>query len=484
MNASITADNAGIYGTSGNIITAPDVFKRLLVLGQGMARQNGVFTSMPPAGFMMYDLSKPPYWPSNMISVNDTDHNPGGESFTIFSCDLYGNITATADAAGQTINISVNDQFAQPVTPPVVSAITGQAQFKLILHTAKTGVSVTASMDKSGIESFTTPSFYTMAGTPYGLQIILPGYQAQDGSGYYETASSKWFNGVTGTPQVKLSGEPFSVTVRAGDIYGNLVNILTDRVSVSSGAQSPSFPSTTVDFEGNLNDADAGLSTLTAHFNVISPQFVSMYAQEMAPFTELNREWMSYPYVYVSDIGAPTATQTFTFTQSLTMTQTSTATQSATPTQTTTVTQTVTETFTLTQTSTLLPSQTQTASSTAASGPANTFTATMTVTVVQTPAVTPPAVSGNTTYSYPQPASNIVNFVFAIEEAADVTIEIYSVSGVIVAKTTGFSRPSKAATLALNTSSFAPGVYYYLITAKSGGNREIKFKAKKFLVAK
>jgi hypothetical protein len=108
----------------------------------------------------------------------------------------------------------------------------------------------------------------------------------------------------------------------------------------------------------------------------------------------------------------------------------------------------------------------------------------MTATAVQTPAVTLPAVSGNKTYSYPQPAFNTVNFVFAIEKAADVTIEIYNVAGTMVAKTTGFSQPSQAATLALNTSSFAPGVYYYLISAKSGGNREIKFKANKFLVAK
>lgn len=470
MNISITADDAGVYGTSGDIITVPGVFKRLLVLGQSMARQNGIFTLMPPSGFMMYDASRPIYW-SSPIYVNDGGHNPGGELFTIFSCDLYGNITATADASGQTINIVVNDQFASPVTPPVISAITGQAQFNLILHTAKTGVSVTASMDKPGIENFTTPPFKTIAGDSYGLQIILPGYQSQGGSGYYDTVSSKWFNGVTGTPQVKLSGEPFCVTVRAVDIYGNMTNDSPDKISVSSGAQAPSFPSTTSDFEGTLGDADLGLLTLTAHFNVISPQYVSMYAQDMWNIY-LNREWLSYPYVYVSDIGAPTATQTFTYTQTSTITLTTTATQTA------------TGTFTPTQTCTLQPSQTQTASGTATSVLANTFTVTMTATAVQTPAVTPPAVSGNTTYSYPQPAFNTVNFVFAIEKAADVTIEIYNVVGTMVAKTTGFSQPSQAATLALNTSSFAPGVYYYLISAKSGGNREIKFKANKFLVAK
>ena len=197
-----------------------------------MAQNNGYFVSDPPTEFPMFTgmpITR---------TVNDYDHSPTGYQFIVYSCDAYGNITATPDVIGQTLTITTNDPYAYPVTPTTIDAATGQAIVNVIFHTAMEGVTVGAHITLDGIEEFETPGFPTNAGTPYGLQLLVPGLYVENGSGGW--VGSAWDNGVRGEENAQLSGIYFPVTVLACDMFGNFAQGVYDQVQVSSGDDSPS----------------------------------------------------------------------------------------------------------------------------------------------------------------------------------------------------------------------------------------------------
>ena len=473
IDTQVTAEYSGIEGTSSDIITTPGQFSRLLLLGPGMQRENGVFTTAPPAGFMMYDTTQQVFGSNGSASVNDAAHNPAGYQFELYSCDMYGNVTASAGVAGSPVTITTGDINSPYAAPVYINPLTGETQFNVAFHTAMNGVSVTASIAAPSGGNFTTPFFNTLPGTPYGLQVITPGLYTAGGTGYYDGTAMKWYNGITGTALLQLSGAPFAVTVQAADIYGNVeTNEIYDRIIVSSGAGLPSFPSSgSGSFNGRIGDVDIYASTLTAQFIVSLPQSISIQAQD------IDNSNINGVTIYVGIVLTLPYTQTIT----PTVTQSFTATISPTPSATPSGTFTPTATPTITPDSTSSPTQT----------PDSTLTQTQTITATQTQTTTPvenltniPTPEGGTTYAYPQPASDRVNFAFGLDEASQVTLEVYNVLGILVARNDQYFQQSPANIISLNTASFAPGVYYYIIKAQKSGGGEIKFRAKKFMVAK
>ena len=303
-NAHIIVDSSGNSGQSDAIDVEANEFKRLLVTATGMNRTNGIYTSGFPNEFDMYDTSRPPFYPNNtIVSVNDAAHTPAGYQFIVYSCDAYGNITDTADVLGQTITVVTNDAYAPPVTLTAIDSSSGQVTVNVIFHTAMPGMVVSASISNPQIQSFTTPSFTTIAGTPFGLQLLAPGLAPNSGSGFYDIPSTTWYNGVTGTPNTELSGVPFPVTIQSCDIYGNFT-IITDPVRVISSAGAPSFPTNLNAFLGTLGVPDSGISTLTAQLTVGAPTTIQMQVFDTAALTTLNPLWLQYPQIYVTNGGS------------------------------------------------------------------------------------------------------------------------------------------------------------------------------------
>jgi hypothetical protein len=463
IDTQITAEYSGIEGTSNNIITTPGQFSRLLLLGPGMQRQNGVFTTAQPHNFVMYDTTQKIFAPNEIASVNDAYNNPAGYQFELYSCDMYGNVTASAAVAGSPVTITTGDINAPAAAPVYINPLTGETQFNVAFHTVMNGVSVTASIASPSDGNFTTPSFTTLSGTPYGLQMLIPGLYAAGGTGYYDNTAMKWYNGVTGTALLQLSGTPFEVTIQAADIYGNLSNVVRDNVIVTSGAGAPSLPSSgSGAFNGWIGDVDSYTSTLNAQFIVSSDQSISIQAED------ISNSSINGVTIYVGIVLTLPYTQTITPTVTQTLTSTISPTPTATPSGTFTPTAT-----TITPDLTSSPTQT----------PDSTATQTQTITPVEN-LTNIPAPEGGTTYAYPQPASDRVNFAFGLDEAAQATVDVYNVLGVLVAKNEQYLQKSPANIISLNTTSFAPGIYYYIIKAQKSSGGEIKFKAKKFMIAK
>jgi hypothetical protein len=121
----------------------------------------------------------------------------------------------------------------------------------------------------------------------------------------------------------------------------------------------------------------------------------------------------------------------------------------------------------------------------------NIYTPTVTPGVNPAPAVSPtatavplPAAADGASYVYPQPANNTAHFVYSTDEAGDAEISVYNLAAKLSAKAGGTAVRSGANRLDLDITSFAPGVYYYLIKVRTVSGRDIKLKTGKFIVQK
>lgn len=287
INASSGAGIAGASNANNQYIyTVQNVFERLLVTTTGMLRKPGYFTDANGTQFPMYDTTRPPFYVSsgpNATPVNDAAHTPLGYVFTVYACDAYGNVvTGSADVLGQTASFTTDDVNAVTITPVSIDETSGQTNFNVIFHTAMSGVHVTGNYSNSGIQSFTTPDFITLAGTPFGLQELVPGLTVNAGSGNYygSGATGYWVSGVTGSAEAELSGASFPVTVQAADIYGNFTNSVSDNVKVYAGGNllATTYPELSNAYIAQL---DAGITTLTAHLDVASNNGIALYFSDI-----------------------------------------------------------------------------------------------------------------------------------------------------------------------------------------------------------
>jgi len=126
----------------------------------------------------------------------------------------------------------------------------------------------------------------------------------------------------------------------------------------------------------------------------------------------------------------------------------------------------------LTPTSTLAPSQTITG------------TPGVTLTVTATPYPSSPPAGSDSSYVYPQPASDKVTFVYSLTDYAGVKIVVFNIAGMDVAELNADGVPGEGNKAELSLQKFAPGTYYYIIYINyTWAQTEVR-KPKKFLVVR
>jgi len=289
----MVADAKGVTGISNSIQIDGNEFKRLLVITSGMTSLGGVYTGNTPVDFTLY-TGMPV-----TRTVNDTTHSPSGYQFRVYSCDQYGNITATADVLGKTVTVTTNDPYAVPVTETTINSSTGEAIVNVIFHTAMEGVTVGAHITDQSILEFETPGFKTLSGDPYGLQLIVPGLYIEGGSGRPDPVTPTiWDNGIRGTEKSELSGVYFPVSVYACDLFGNTVSGVNDQVQITSGDLNPSAePNQSAPIVTNLVN---GFTWAMAR--LISPGYINMGVTDVTDGSK-NHTWKKTPYIYVTTSG-------------------------------------------------------------------------------------------------------------------------------------------------------------------------------------
>ncbi len=293
-NEQIMVEDAnGVTGISNSIQIDGNEFKRLLVITQGMTALGGVYTGDSPVNFILYTgmpITR---------TVNDTGHSPSGYQFRVYSCDLYGNITATVDVLGKTVTVTTNDPYAVPVTATTINSSTGEAIVNVIFHTAMAGVTVGAHITDQSILEFETPGFRTLPGDPYGLQLKVPGLYIAGGSGAPDPVTPTiWDNGIRGTEKPQLSGVYFPVSVYACDMFGNTVSGVNDSIQITSGDITPTAePNQGSPIVTNLVN---GFTWVMAR--LITPGSINMGATDITN-GGMNHTWKKAPYIYVTTSG-------------------------------------------------------------------------------------------------------------------------------------------------------------------------------------
>ena len=101
--------------------------------------------------------------------------------------------------------------------------------------TFKTAGTRTITAAATGLTSNTSANVTVNAGAFTKLQLLVPG----------ETAAAGTATGKTGTPTARTAGTAFTVTVNAVDANWNLVNTVTDSVSLSSSDANATLPANT-----------------------------------------------------------------------------------------------------------------------------------------------------------------------------------------------------------------------------------------------
>jgi hypothetical protein len=308
IKASISPTNLGI---SAFMSTISNEFKRLLVYDSsgGTTRINGVFTGTSPDISAFPMVTGAPF--SNSPGSAVVSYQSGGihygepHNFVIMACDYYGNITGTPDLAGQTVTVMTDDIFAVPVTPTTIP-LNGQQPVQLIFHTAMQGVSITAHTTFGGVADYTTNTFTTLAGPAYGLQCLVPGMYAVEGSGntIAPYGPEEWFNGVTGAASTQASGAPFPVTVQSCDIFGNFQPSSSQQVRVIPTGYSDaggSYPTSANQFIATLGDDGPGRVSLTANIDVILASVVNIQPEDISGGSgNLTRVWVAPVSIFVA----------------------------------------------------------------------------------------------------------------------------------------------------------------------------------------
>lgn len=170
----------------------------------------------------------------------------------------------------------------------------------------------------------------------------------------------------------------------------------------------------------------------------------------------------------------PTITPTFTPTPTRTATFTPTATRTATASATSSPTRTATPTATQSPVLTATPTATQSPVLTATPTDTITLTCTITPTITPTATQTPvPALPAGEVHAFPNPARDRVTFIFRLDAAGVVSVDLFNLSGERVA---GLRDEFNAGAVSLvwDCSQAAPGIY--IARVKAGATEKAKLK--------
>ena len=442
-----------------------------------------------------------------VVTGTYTDGNTKTESIT--TANVTG-FNSSVPVTGQVLTVTVNGRTAaytiDIVQPLLVSIAITQPASKLVYEIGDeldiTGLVVTGTYDDlstkvlpvtgSNISGFnsSTPAAsqlltitYEGRTTSYTIAILNPA-PAPD---YCEPS----FGPVSGGTAITLYGDYFvsGCTVRIGG------NNVTSLVFVDEGTLTMTTPPGVAGLADiTVTNPDGRIGTALAAFNYTGPTPTPTRTHTSSPTSTRTPS----PTVTQSSTNTPdyTATATSTITLTHTASDTPTLTNTATVTDTHTVTATNTSTATITQTSTATPTATVTNTFTASPTFTDTATITQTRTVTPTFTATPTvtitvtatpgygSIGAGTSRVFPQPAADIIFIEYGLEETADVTVIIFNAGAVKITEKTDVLRPQGSVLMNVDVSRFAPGVYYYLLRAKTASGGEVKFPAGKFLVAR
>ncbi len=177
-----------------------------------------------------------------------------------------------------------------------------------------------------------------------------------------------------------------------------------------------------------------------------------------------------------------TPTHTPTHTPSITWT----ATESASPTltHTATATPTITLTGTPTHSYTITPTYTVTPTATPSGTITETFTISPTPTISPTFTPTPKYPETTDSYVYPQPAVDVLYFVYSLDEDAEIEITLYNMNSTLIGRLTHSGRASGTNRKEFDATRLGPGIYYYFIKGVTGSGKQLSLEMGKFMVVR
>ncbi len=246
-------------GTSGNFSVDENFYARIVPIVTGMDTPDAVGAGGTYSG--TYDTAPP----QALVSVfnnfgTPTLHTAGNiVSLQAYTCDIYGNGLRYPDV---TISMSTSDPYAPVSANVAVVPTNGYANFTTFrFHTRGASTITCVDEDVTTTTAGTTPLVTVVSGPYFGLQAVVPGLIAIEGSGTTNVSNvspvgnGAWYNGVTpANPSLALNayngsaqfaGSWFPVSIQAVDLYGNIrtgtpANIIELRSDDLSGLAVPS----------------------------------------------------------------------------------------------------------------------------------------------------------------------------------------------------------------------------------------------------
>src|SRR5262249_38722293 len=145
--------------------------------------------------------------------------------------DAYGNLCTGNNTAVVTAARNAGSGTLQGTLS--ATAAGGVATFANLSHNVANTINLL--FTSSGLTNATSANIVVSPGAFTRLQLLVPG----------QTAAPGTTNGVSGTPSGQIASAGFTVTVNAVDAFYNLVNTVSDTVSLSSSDSTASLPLST-----------------------------------------------------------------------------------------------------------------------------------------------------------------------------------------------------------------------------------------------
>ncbi len=247
----------GRTGVSQNFNVLNNSFARVVAYTTGMSIPDDLGaggTYVDPTG-ALYPSTPPPA----SVNVFNNFGNPSAETAGIhasalraYTCDIYGNIVKGTPSFN--VSLDTSDPYSPPPINKQVDNINGYADFTntFRFHTKGTQT-ITFSPTTVTATDGTTPNITVNPGAYYGLQILVPGLTAVEGSGNSGLATgavqglpaNSWYSGVSGLTgttyegNIEVEGIYFAVTVQAVDLFGNFVGSSAPTNSIELRSDDP-----------------------------------------------------------------------------------------------------------------------------------------------------------------------------------------------------------------------------------------------------
>jgi len=227
-------------GTSPTFTVSTNTYARLVPIVTGMSTPDAPGAGGTYAG--TYTSSPPPASASVFNNFGSPSQHTAGDTVSLqaYTCDIYGNVVKYPAV---TVSMSSTDPYAPNAQNAAVVPTNGYADFSgsgFRFHTQGTATITVVDEDVTTTTAGTTPWISVVPGAFYGVQILVPGLVAIEGSGNTNVSgvspvgSGGWYSGVTPTDpaqalniyngSAQFAGAYFPVTVQAVDMYGNFVN--------------------------------------------------------------------------------------------------------------------------------------------------------------------------------------------------------------------------------------------------------------------